>query len=397
MIGEPPSKAAHLANRALESAWRRGVLPRPVIDADAFEAAALRGADPACLGADGDWRAPYRRLVESLRTEAALNPLGLAMAHGQIVQLLRARIRAASLWARHPEILERPLAPPIVILGPMRSGTTRLQRLLACDHRLAHTRTFESLHPVPFRSRGPDSRAIRTRLALATLGRFNPALAAIHPTRPHDPEEEFGLLSTSFGPPQFEAQWRVPTFTRWWEASDKTFLYNEMRQLLKTISWRRRAPPDRPWILKVPQFMEDLPALLAAFPGARLLCLERDLAQVVPSAASLVWHQMRIQSDAADPRWIGEEWLRKTVRRNRIAAETRRARPDVAQLDLDFAAMDRDWRGEIRRIYGFLGIALAPTVERRMAAYLGRARAHRGHRYSLDQFGLTPERLAARA
>jgi hypothetical protein len=170
-----------------------------------------------------------------------------------------------------------------------------------------------------------------------------------------------------------------------------------MHKLLQTISWRRSPPPDRPWILKVPQFMEDLPALLAAFPGARLLCLDRDLAQVVPSAASLVWHQMRIQSDSADPRWIGEEWLRKTLRRNRIAAETRRARPDVPQLDLDFAAMGRDWRGEMRRVYDFLDLAFTAELERSMAAYLGRARAHRGHRYSLDQFGLTHERLAAHA
>jgi hypothetical protein len=396
-MGEPPSKAALFANRALDSAWRRGVLPRPVMDADALEAAALRGADPACLGPDAGWRPAFRQLVKSLRAEADLNPVGLAIAHALIVQLLRARMRAVALWARHPEILERPLAPPIVILGPMRSGTTRLQRLLACDQRLAHTRTFESLHPVPFRSRGPDSRTLRTRFAIALLERFNPALAAIHPTRPHDPEEEFGLLSMSFGPPQFEAQWRVPAFTRWWEASDKQLLYKEMRELLQIISWHRDPPPNRPWILKVPQFMEDLPALLAAFPGARLLCLDRDLAQVVPSAASLVWHQMRIQSDSADPRWIGEEWLRKTVRRNRIAAETRRARPDVPQLDLDFAAMDRDWRGEMRRIYDFLGLAFTPELERSMATYLDRARAHRGHRYSLDQFGLTRERLAAHA
>lgn len=396
-MAEAPSRAASFASRALDSAWRRGVLPRPVMDADAFEAAALRGADPATLGPDTGWRTPFRLLAEALRDEADLNPLGRALAHGQIVQLLRARMRAVALWARHAEILETPIAPPIVILGPMRSGTTRLQRLLACDRRFAHTRTFESLHPIPFRSRGPDRRALLTRIALAVVERLNPAVAAIHPTRPYDPEEEFGLLSTSFGPPQFEVQWRVPSFTRWWETSDKECLYKEMRKLLQTISWHRGASPDRPWILKVPQYMEDLPALLAAFPGARLLCLDRDLAQVVASSASLVWHQMRIQSDNVDPAWIGEEWLRKTLRRNRIAAETRAARPDVPQLDLDYSAMDRDWRGEIRRVYDFLGLALTPEVERRMAAYLDRARAHRGHRYSLGQFGLTPERLVRHA
>lgn len=392
-MGEAPSRAAALASRALDSAWRGGALPRPVMDPDALEAAALCGADPAGLGPDTGWRTPYRRLVEALRDEAGLNPLGLAMAHGQIVQILRARMRAAMLWARHPEILAAPLAPPIVILGPMRSGTTRLQRLLACDARLAHTRAYESFHPIPYRGRGFDSRPLRTRLAIAAVERFNPDLAAIHPTRPRDPEEEFGLLSFSFGPPQFEAQWRVPAFTSWWEGADKAFLYKEMRQLLQTISWRRRAAPGRPWILKAPQFMEDLPALLDAFPGARLLCLHRPLDKVVASSASLVWHQMRIQSDHADPAWIGREWLRKTRRRLALAGEARRARPDAPQLDLDYDAMELDWRREVGRIYDFLGLGMPPALDARMAAWLRGAKRHRGHRYSLAQFGLTPDEV----
>ncbi len=375
--------------------WRRGWFPQPVMDADVLEAAALNGRDPSLLGPDTGWRRPMRVLVEALRDEAALNPLGLSMAHGQIVQVLRARMRATALWKRHPEILETPLAPPIVILGSMRSGTTRLQRLLACDRRFAHTRMFESLHPVPFGDSrtGPDSRPIRARLALAAVERFNPVVAAIHPTRPSEPEEEFGLLSFAFGPPQFEAQWRVPRFTTWWEAADKGFLYKELRALLQTIAWQRRLPNGRPWILKAPQFMEDLPALLTAFPGARLLCLDRDLVKIVGSSASLVWNQMRIQSDMVDPAWIGAEWLRKTRLRQRIAAETRQSRPDVPQLDLRYESMDEDWRAEIRRVYEFLGIELTAKAEARMAAYLARSRHHHGHRYSLEQFGLSADQL----
>lgn len=393
-MAEAPSKAAAYASRALASAWRHSYMKLPVMDADALEAEALRGADPAALGPDTGWREPFRRLTEALRSEANLNPIGLAMAYGQIIQVLRSRMRAVALWARYPGILDTPIAPPIIILGPMRSGTTRLQRLLACDERFTHTRAFESLFPVPYAPRGFDSRPWRASLALTAVESFNPALAVIHPTRARDPEEEFGLISFSFGPPQFEAQWHVPSFTAWWEAADKAFLYRETRQLLQTILWRRRARVDRPWVLKAPQFMEDLPAVLDAFPGARLLCLHRPLEAVVGSTASLVWNQMRIQSDRADPAWIGQEWLRKTRHRLAVAGEARRHRPDVPQLDLDYGAMDRDWRGEIGRIYDFLGLDVPPTLEARMAKWLGRSRRHHGHRYTLDQFGLTPAALA---
>ena len=379
-----PSRLASAASRGLEGLWRTHLLPQPALDAEALEAGALKGQSSEAFGPGQRWRTPFCLLVESLRDEAALNPLGLSMAHGQIVQALRARIRATSLWREHPEILERPIPAPVVILGPMRSGTTRLHRLLACDPRLAHTRLFESLDPVPARGR-----ILKARASLVALRRFNPALARIHPMAPHDPEEEFGLFSFSFGSAQFEAQWRVPRFTGWWERADARWLYREFRALLQTIGWARGEAAEKPWLLKAPQFMQDLPVLLEAFPDARLICLDRPLDRVVASSASLVWHQMRIQSDEVDPEWIGREWLRKTLLRIECATEARRARPDVPQLDVTYEAMDRDWRAQIARIYDFLGLTPDGATEARMAAYLEGARGHIGHRYSLEQFGLS--------
>ena len=304
--------------------------------------------------------------------------------------LLRSRIRAAKLWRAHPEILERELAPPIVVLGQMRSGTTRMQRLLACDPRLAHTRTYESLTPVPMPGRKPRARAI-----LATLRALNPETLRIHPTGAGEPEEEFGWLAFGFGGAQFEAQWRVPAFARWWEGADKGPLYREFKALLRTNAWARGEDPAKPWILKTPQYLEDLPALLDFFPGARLVCVERDLDKVVASSASLVWNQMRIQSDSADKAWIGREWLRKTKLRERIAAETLAAGPDVPRIGVGYEAIGRDWRGEMRRVYEFLGLKLEPRVEQRMERYLASARRHLGHSYSLADFGLSSADVAS--
>lgn len=386
------------ANRALEAVWRSGLLPRPRLEPDVLEATALRGLPRTALGPDDGWRAPLEVLLRSLREEAGLNPLGLTMAHGQIVMMLRARIRAAALWRAHPEILARPVAGPVVILGQMRSGTTRLHRLLACDPRFGFTRMAEAMIPAPFARRpgARDSRRLRARAGLATIERLNPELGRIHPTTPAAAEEEFGWLSFGFGAAQFEAQWRAPGFTRWWETQDKAGLYREFGALLRTNVWFRREDPEKPWILKAPQFLEDLPALLAAFPDARLICLERDLAEVVPSSASLVWNQMRIQSDTADPAWIGREWLRRTRRRAGIAATTLRARPAVPRIEVGYAEMTRDWRGEMTRIYEFLGLGLTAGVVERMQACLDGATRHRGHRYSLAQFGLEAADLDAR-
>lgn len=375
-------------NSALEKAWRSGLLPRPRLASKSLIDAALRGRPLGSLGPETAWLEPLEVLTSALQSEADLNPLGKAMAHGQIVMALRTRIRALALWREKPEVIEREMRPPVIILGQMRSGTTRLQRLLACDDRLAHTRLFETFVPVPRRGRRLQAGTI-----LTFLNRLNPELGRIHPTRVSAPEEEFGLFSPSVGSAQFEAQWRVPSFSRWWEAHPTENLYLEFKRYLQTISWSRGENADRPAVIKAPQFMQDLATVLKLFPGARLLWLQRDPAEAVASAASLVWNQMRIQSDTADPVWIGQEWLRKTrlrqVKTEAALSSASAPRPHI----VEYEAMNRDWRGEIGKIYDHIGLELMPAVERRMERYIEGARFHRGHRYSLDQFGLSKAQI----
>jgi hypothetical protein len=388
-----PSRSARWAAAGLSAAWRSGVLPKPDLDPAALIQRAMQQERQEDFGAD-DWRTPLSVLTEALEGQAALNPIGRALAHGQLVKILRERLRAHALWRSHPEILDRPITAPIIVLGSMRSGTTRIQRLLACDDRLTHTRLFESLSPVAARGR-IDLRAARTAAGLGVLHAFNPALAAIHPTGAHLPDEEFGLFGFSFTGAQFEAQWRVPRYARWLEQGDTQPAYRTFYRLLQTIAWTRGGATDGPWVLKAPQFMEGLDALLATFPDARLLCLERDALPVVASSASLVWEQQRIQSDAADRHWIGREWLDKTCQRLRQAAAVLRDRPDVPRLRVPFSAVDRDWRGEMQKIYAFLGLRLTPPVEARMQRYLAASTAHCGHRYELADFGLSEAEVRA--
>jgi hypothetical protein len=389
---EQPLPRLTRINRLLAGAWKKGVLPEPSLDPEELERLALGKGHEADLGGDA-WRAPLHLLCRDLREEAALNPIGRTIAHGQITKVLRERARAYALWSRCPQILERPVRAPVIVLGPMRSGTTRIQRLLACDPRFAHTRLFETLSPVPPRRR-PDLRAPCTAAGLAFLRRLNPALSAVHPTGARRPEEEFGLFTFSFGSAQLEAQWHVPRFARWWEDADTLPMYDEFRRLLQTLAWQRGDAPGKTWLLKAPQFTQDPESLIATFPDARLLCLDRDPDEVVASSASLVWQQMRLYSDSANRQRIGREWLRKTMMRRQRTERARKAWPNLPQLDVSFAAVNEDWRAEIRRIYAFLDMALPGDIERRMAAYVEKEREHLAHRYAAQDFGLLPQRLA---
>ena len=78
-----------------------------------------------------------------------------------------------------------------------------------------------------------------------------------------------------------------------------------MADLLRLIGWARRDDDRRPWVLKTPQHMLDLPALLRVFPDARIIFTHRDPQAVVGSSCSLVRNQMVIHSDNVDAREIG--------------------------------------------------------------------------------------------
>ena len=375
-------RIVHLANTGLDRAWSRRVLSEPPIDAPSLIAKAERLEHGAIE--PGDWAPALEVLTADLGQSAALNPLGRSMAHGQLVEVLRQRIRASRLWRRKPEILARPIERPVVILGQMRSGTTLMHRLLACDPRFSFTRLHETLWPL---ARDSGVAVVKAGLLRAWLGLCNPALRSAHPTAALAPEEEFGLHAFSIHGAMFEAQWYVPNFARWSESRDLTAVYREFRQLLQTLRWRRGDRSGAVQLLKAPQFMQDLEALLGEFPDARIVLLSRDPLDVVASSASLVWHQQRIQSDSTDRHRIGREWLRKTKLRSARAAAALERVSSERLVSVAFDDLSTDWMREVRRIYDRFGMDLQPTVLARMAGVAG-ASAHRDHAYSAAQFGL---------
>ena len=339
------------------------------------------------------WRAPLEALCHDLEDKAALTPLGRIMANGQIVGLLRARCRAERLLARHPAIAERRLERPIIILGPMRSGSTRLQRLLACDRRLSFTRLFETLFPVPGRG-GNGARIAASAAVHSTLRALNPAIQRIHPSGPLRPDEEFGFLSFAFHSGQFAVQWDVPGFVAAERRRDLSPIARELAALLRINGWARGETASVP-VLKCPAYSDMAEALLETFPDARLIRLSRDPAKVVASSASLVVEQRRIHSDAVDPHAVGAEWLARTAEREARLDELLERRRDVPVFDLPYGAMNADWSGVMHRLYRFLRLPLDPPTLEAMRRYQRKAKAHRGHRYSLEEFGLDEDRVSA--
>jgi hypothetical protein len=395
--------------RSLRSAWSTGLLPPADLCPDRLRALAERETGLCRDTIDRDFfERQLAVLLADLHGEARLTDFGRLVAHGSILKVMKERLWFEALVADNPAIDRMELAPPIIVVGPMRSGTTRLQRLLAADPRHDALKLYEAQMPVPgpktigaLAAGRPDPRIAHVGRALWLLNSINPALQHIHPTGPMEVDEELGLNEQSLSGALIEAQRRLPNFARHCERVDQLPVYRRMARLLKLRAWFMGADPARPLVLKTPQHMQDLAALHAVFPDSKLLFLHRDPVTVVASGASLAWNQMVVQSDDVDPAWVGREWLHKTAHRLAVTDRVRATIPASQQLDLTFEDMNRDWRHAIARVYAFLGRELNAPAMAAMEAYVGRAAAEHGyarHRYRLEDFGLSAgavrERLA---
>ncbi len=390
----PPRRTRFIdaMNAAMGLARACGWAERPVLEKDTL---LRRACEFTGLDDFGDrwFEQPLQVLLDALRSEARLNAAGEWSARAQIEKMLIDRLRAEQWFARHPEILARPLPHPVIVVGPMRSGTTRMHRLLAADRRFSHLRSFETISPVPrpeFEPGEPDFRVTLAARIMRVARLANPRTLTIHPTGPLEPEEELGLLVHSFWSTKHDAQWWVPSYGRWCEQQDPTPAYEQMARLLKLVGWSQQASSLRPWVLKTPQHMLDLRVLMKVFPDARLIFTHRDPLAVVGSAASLAWNQTVIYSDHADPHAIGREWLRKTRLQVERMDAARAQIPAERRIDVHYEEMEHDWRGTVGRVYRFLGLDIEPALAG-MEAYQQRAAALKRypHRYSLEEFGLS--------
>lgn len=376
-------------NGWLDAAWDKGRLDRPPLDPETLWQRGSKGFAEAdeFTGRNqedaADFRLRLEKLCDAVREEARLNPLGQCMAYGQLVRAIRHRLELGRLWGKQPELLATKIAAPILVVGQMRSGTTRIHRLLAADPAHSATRFCDSWHPVPSRL---DMRPLWSGAQLFFARKVDPWIDALHPFGAARVDEELGWLAAALDHCAYEAQWYIPSYVAWSEARDPAPVYREFARILRTDA-AHRGNADRPRVMKVPQFSEDLAMLLATFPDARVVLAERDDEATIASSASLVANQMTIQSDDVDLDWIESEWQRKiALRHERCEAALSRFSGPVAWADFDALGEDPD--GEIARIYAALDLPLTEQARAAMADEAKRAEkgAHKQHREQLKNF-----------
>lgn len=330
-------------------------------------------------------------LVRSINEEAQLNAFGWERERSELVRLLANRLRLHRLLTDHPEIRDEIVEAPVVVVGLQRSGTTKLFRVMASDPQWLSPLMWEVLHPAPPEPGMPDQRIQWAHEWCAPLKAAG--MDAAHRLEPEGNEQESFMMVASFRVP-FPGL-STPTHHQWCETADYRPVYENLRDQLKVLQWRRaqvgRSTRGKRWMLKTPSHLHNLPALKAAFPDIKIVMTHRHPKTSVASMLAIVELHRRMLSDNVDRALLGRTWLRDlALAMHRSMAFRDSCGPD-AILDVSFRDVVHDAGGTVRRIYDHVGAPFTVTTQNALVAWEEEnpEGKHGAHKYALADFGLS--------
>jgi hypothetical protein len=348
-----------------------------------------------------DFGSPYYReallaLLDSLENDAALHFAGRVANREVIVGSLINRLLLTEARKRTPAVFQRPLKPPIVVLGLPRSGTTLLHRLLAMDPAHRAVPWWELARPVPGAdSEGqPDRRRQVLQKKLHRRQKAMPDLDGKHYTRVDTPEECIWLLASTFLSPVFWAFAPVYGYLDWYKNQDRLRAYYEYRLHLQVL---QAADPTRRLALKSSTHTGAVEALLQTVPGALLVQTHRNPAEATVSLASLLYSVHSRMTERLDVRRMTKALLsfhEHQIARNLAARDVH---PGVI-FDVYYDRLVADPVGVVRDIYDHYGLAWSEEFEERLHYYVRQnpRGKHGAHQYAPASFGQTGEAISER-
>lgn len=386
-----------LANKALGLAGGRPARTLVSLEPNDLVAAARKASGLDDLGSPGYW-AGLVALTDALESEARLSAMGRFGMRTMLVGALAARARVHEWRATHPEAVEVPVAPPLMICGLPRTGTTLLSHLFAADPTNRTLRHFEASDPAPPPVPGheaADPRLARAEKELANLERIAPGFQSMHPMDPDGPTEVVVIHVQQMTSVQIETQAFIPGYATWIDEQDLHGVYEYERDVLQVL---QHGYDVTRWNLKTPAYLLALDVLFDVYPDGGLVWTHRDPATVVASVASLNTALHQVSSDHVDPVAVGHHWM------ERLGVMVDRAlawlddHPDAHLTHLDYRELVDDPVGSVARVYADLGHELDDDARRLVGAWMDAhpQDLHGRHVYDIADFGLSRDQVRER-
>jgi hypothetical protein len=388
-----PYKVANALGKFLVAAR----IPSMRLDEQSVYATAMKQTGLTDFG-DPYYRQGLFQLLKSADKDANLHPIGRYMTNDIVTNYLVQRLRLMETRKKEPEIFQKPLLPPLIIIGLARSGTTFLHNLLALDPTHRALPQWLLVRPFPerhWKGNGPDPRVVKMEQALRFRQPLLPGIDSIHYTRADTPEECILALGLTFNSLIFGTLLPVKGYMEWYLRQEDTFQkYREYRWLLQVF---QSYEPEQRLTLKAPAHTGNLETLLQAVPKAMVIQTHREPVTCISSVCSLLYTFHRAVANEIDLHRMTnltirtyESWFRRNL-------AFRAAYPGVV-YDVFYDSLVSDPIGTVRGIYSHFGLPWTDTYASDLDEFVHRnpKDKHGKHRYAVSDFGLTEVEIADR-
>ncbi len=321
---------------------------------------------------------------------------GRARNRRRVLQLLATRLRAQAAFNNFPEIQKRELAPPTILTGLPRSGTSALFNLLATDPTARALLLWETQFPDPLEGLAPgasDPRRDAIEAYYKKSREKNPEFTKIHFASADTPEECVLLHAYSFNGVHLGIEVMLEPYASWYQDQDLRPMYREYHDYLRLLDWQR---PGERWLLKAPAHMWAIEAMIEEFPGVGVVWSHRDPLRCVASICSMTAALMKdlaFEKKALGP--VVMEFYAKSLDRGLAA----RASQDPARfVDVQHDEFVANATAAVSRIYRQFDLDRSEDAVAAMERHVREhpQNKHGRHEYGLEEFGLTPSQVRDR-
>lgn len=312
-----------------------------------------------------------------------LSSLGKLALRASVRGFVTNRLLVERELRKDPSLGTSAVQAPIFILGLQRTGTTYLQRLLALDPALRALVLWELKSPAGLGSAAQRQRAAKRTVVLNRW--LAPETEGMHELRFDTPEECWWLFANSLAVVCLGVHAELPAYNEWLARTDMAAHYRFYLAQLKLLN---RHGDGRRLVLKCPDHLWTLDALLTVFPDARLVWVHRDPKDVVPSCCGLAAVNQRTLFGSYDPERVGA-WVLQRLSQGLAQGLSARARhPQARFADVRYRSLASDPVATVKQLYGHLSLPFSTDFEGLLREKARRVSRASPYRWELSEFGL---------